>query len=196
MRIFKVFFICLLFAGFSYSQTTLAQEVLRFKARIGFEAAGERILAQKSLEGDQKVLLVRGERRFKSGTCRMPNWLEERPHKIQNTDDIGISRQLSAPTRAGQSSSILSPFGFSARRKKSRLQFMDLQTGKLITILERPTESIREAIWSAKRRKKTRHHLQRNILNRKANRALFLGRRNFGAAQRGLCSKAIWITHT
>jgi WD40 repeat protein len=147
MRILKVFFICLCYAGFSFAQTTLDEEALRFKARIGFDDASERIVAQKSLDGDQKVLLV-GKKTIQVWDVPNAKLLEERPHEIPNLDDIGASVRISPDARRAI---VVDSFTFRIFRKEKKVSasVYDLQTGKLITVLERPTESIREAIWSA-----------------------------------------------
>ena len=146
MQFLKVFFILLLLTNFSFAQADLEQNVLRFKARIGFTAPDDYIFGRKFLDDERKVLLV-GKNTIQIWDVAEGKLLEERPHEIQKLNKLDTIIKFSPDGRRGI---VLDSFSFRVFRKQKKVSagVYDLQTGKLITILERPTESIREAIWS------------------------------------------------
>jgi WD40 repeat protein len=146
MQILKVFLILLLLTSFNFAQADLEQNALRFKARIGFTAPDDHIFGQKFLEDERKVLLV-GKKTIQIWDVADGKLLEEHPHEIQKLNKLDTVIKFSPDGRRGI---VLDSFSFRVFRKQKKVSagVYDLQTGKLITILERPNESIREAMWS------------------------------------------------
>jgi len=140
MRILKVFFICLFFTLFSFAQSS--DGILRFKAKIGFDDPKERIVAQKSIDNGSKILLV-GTKNIQLWDVENGKLLESHPHQIPNLQFLKFSPDM-------RKAVVIDMFSerIFTKQKKVSASVWDLQTGKQIAVLERPTESIRDAEWS------------------------------------------------
>ncbi len=143
MRILKVFLLVLFLSILSFAQPS---EALQFKARIGFIETGERIIAQKFFADDNKLVLI-GRKSIQLWDVENAKLIAARPHDIPNLDKAGISVVISPDA---QKAIVLDSFSWRIIRKEKKVSatVWDLQTGKQIAVLERPTESIRDAEWS------------------------------------------------
>jgi WD40 repeat protein len=147
MQLLKVLFGLLLLTYLSFAQaSSLEQNALRFKARIGFIEKDDRIAARKFLDDGRKILLV-GKKTIQIWDVTTAHLLEERPHEIPGLDKIEALVLISPDARKAI---VLDAFSWRLLRKEKKVSagVYDLQTGKLITVLERPIESIRFAQWS------------------------------------------------
>lgn len=146
MQFLKVLLVGLLLAGFSFGQNSLEEKALRFRARIGFTEPDERIIAQKFLDGERTLLLV-GTKSIQVWDVASASLLETRPHEIPELGKLDASVLISPD---GRRAIAMDTFSWRLVRKEKKVTagIYDLATGKLITVLERPTESIRHAEWS------------------------------------------------
>lgn len=143
MQILKVFLLSLFFSIVSFAQSA---EILQFKTRIGFTENDERTVAQKFLDGDNRLVLV-GKKSVQFWDVPNAKLIESHPHEIPNLNKWDTSIIISPD---GQKAIVLDSFSWRLIRKEKKVSatVWDLQTGKQIAVLERPTESIREAEWS------------------------------------------------
>lgn len=121
-------------------------DIFQFRAKIGFTGPSEKIIAQKFLDEDRKLLLISKE------TIQLwdiPNFklLESRTHQIPKLENIDMYVRISPE---GTKAIVLDGFSRRIIRKEKKVfaTAWDLRTGKQIAVLERPIESIREAAWS------------------------------------------------
>ena len=147
MKFLNILFLCCVFAGFSLAQNSnQPSEPLLFKARIGFDDAKERIIGQKFFDDDKKLVLI-GIKSIQFWDVTKGKLLESHPHEIPNLSDTDSVITVSPD---GQKAIVLDSLSWRLIRKEKKVSatVWDLQTGRQITVLERPTESIRAAGWS------------------------------------------------
>lgn len=134
----------LLFAG-----TANAQEPFKFLHKIGFDDPKDRIIATH-LKGDGTLIAV--------GTTSIRHWeiatgtlILEVPHKFAGAEKWDASFSFSPDGRRAILTDSFS-FRLIRREKKVSARVVDLENGLVLKVLERPTESVREAEWSPKGR--------------------------------------------
>ena len=144
MKFLKILLSCLFFTGFSLAQS--APEVLQFKNRIIFNDAKEIVVAQRFFDNESEIVFV-GVKTIQYWDLRTGKLIKSQPHQIPNLDKFDATLIFSPD--ASQVIAIDS-FGWRLIRKEKKVSasVFDLQSGKLITTLERPNESIRDAEWS------------------------------------------------
>ncbi len=144
MKFSRTLFLLALFAGISFAQSE--SEILRFKSRIVFNDAKETLVAQKIFDDDQRVVFV-GVKTIQFWDLISGTLLASHPHEIPRLDKVDAALAFSP-----DASKVIALDSFTWRlirkEKKVMATVYDLRTGKLITKLERPDESIREAEWS------------------------------------------------
>lgn len=146
MNILKIFLVCLFLSIVAQAQT--GGDVLRFKARIGFDDKKERITAKHFSEDGTKLTLI-GLRTIQIWDVPTAKLLKSYPHEIVELDKFfGTFYQLSPD---GSKVITLDSFGRDGDKKEDRVNayVFDVRTGKRIAILERPDYSVRFAFWSA-----------------------------------------------
>lgn len=142
MRLFQI--IILLIPFYVFGQN--AADILEFKARIGFTEQEERIIGQKIFDDGRKIILI-GKKTIQIWDIKDAKLIESRPHEIPNLENIDTSVKISPDNEKIIVLDSIS-WRFIRKEKKVTASIYNLQTGKLEKILERPTESIRDAEWS------------------------------------------------
>ncbi len=146
MKILKTLTICLCFVGFAFTQTN--NDFLRFKARIGFDDAKERIAAKRFSDDGTKLTLI-GLRSIQTWDIPTAKLIESHPHEIVELDKFyGTAYEISPD---GSKVITLDSIGRDGDKKEDRVNAYayDIKTGKRIAVLERPETSVRFAFWSA-----------------------------------------------
>ena len=145
MKFLRFIFILLIFVGSLAAQN--APEILHFKSRVGFENSDEKIVAQKFFDGDEKLVLI-GKKSIQFWDVKDEKLLKTVPHEIPNLDRFDTIRSISPD---GQKLVVFDEFSLRliGKEKNVSASVWDLQNGKRIAVLERPTEPIRFADWSA-----------------------------------------------
>jgi WD40 repeat protein len=146
MKILKTLAICLCLVGFAFSQTN--GELLKFKARIGFDEEKERIAARYFSKDGTKLTLI-GLRTIQTWDLPNAKLIESHPHEIVELDKFyGMNYEFSLD---GSRVITVDIMGLGGKKKKDRVNayVYDVQTGKRIAVLERPDYSVRFVFWSA-----------------------------------------------
>lgn len=146
MNILKIFLVCLFLSIAAQAQT--GGDVLRFKARVGFDDKKERITAKHLSEDGTKLTLI-GLKTVQIWDVPTAKLLKSYPHEIVELDKFfGTFYQLSPD---GSKLITLDIFGRDGDKKTDRVSayVFDVSTGKRIHVLERPDFSVRFAFWSA-----------------------------------------------
>lgn len=144
MKVLQIFLLYLVFLCVCFAQS--APEILHFKSRIGFESADEKIIAQKFFDDDRKLVLV-GKKSIRFWETASGKLLKTVSHDIPNLDKFDTIVKISPDARLAI---VLNSFTFRIIRKEKKVSatVWDLQTGKQLGVLERPSESVRDAEWS------------------------------------------------
>lgn len=143
MKFFKiVFFILALAASFN---AQIDSEILEYKARIVFNDAKEKLVGQKFFDNDRKIVFV-GVKTVEIRNSISGETIKSYPHDVPNLEKI--DRLIFSPD--GSKVIFVDSFSWRLIRKEKRVSasVFDLQNGKMLAVLERPTESIRDAEWS------------------------------------------------
>lgn len=145
MRVFKVFLFCLLFSVVAFSQFSV--EKFDYKGKFDFDNPSEQIIAYDLFDANQKLRLI--------GTNTVQIW-DVKTNKVLESRKHGIE-DLSSGTFGGISPdrTKLIVLGF---KKKNPVKdapkivvpakVYDIESGKLITVLDKAGELIESAIWS------------------------------------------------
>lgn len=130
----------LMFAGIA-----AAQEPFQYLHKIGFDNSKDRIIANH-LKGNGTLIAV--------GTTSIRHWeiatgrlILEVPHRIAAAEKWDASFSFSPDGRRAILTDSFS-FRLIRREKKVSGRVVDLENGSVLKVLERPTESVREAEWS------------------------------------------------
>ena len=144
MQFLKVFIFILFSLILSPAQSET--EILQFKARIGFTETDSRIVAQKFFDGDRKLVLI-GKKTIQFWDVPNARLIETRLHEIPDLEKFDTIVTISPDAKKAI---VLDSFNWRLIRKEKKVSASayDLQTGKLLTVLQRPNESIRDAEWS------------------------------------------------
>lgn len=144
MKFLRMLFLFALFAGIASAQAE--SKILQFKHRIVFSDAKETLVAQKIFDDDRQVVFV-GVKTIQFWDLINGTLLASYRHEIPKLDKVDAALVFSP-----DASKVIALDSFTWRlirkEKKVTASVYDLRTGKLITNLERPNESIREAEWS------------------------------------------------
>lgn len=146
LNILKIFLVCFFLSIVAQAQT--GGDVLRFKARIGFDDKKERITAKHFSEDGTKLTLI-GLKTIQIWDVPTAKLLKSYPHEIVELDKFfGTFYQLSPD---GSKLITLDSFGRDGDKKADRVNayVFDVSTGKRVAVLERPDYSVRFAFWSA-----------------------------------------------
>ena len=145
MKILQIILFYFAFSCLYFAQS--APEILHFTSRMGFESADERIVAQKFFDEDGKLVLI-GKKSIQFWETASGKLSKTVSHDILNLDKSDTVVKISPDARMAI---VLNSFSFRIIRKERKVSatVWDLQTGKQISVLERPSESIRDAEWSA-----------------------------------------------
>ncbi len=143
------FFILVLFLLTFLRISALAQPSsvpLIFKTKVGFTDPSEKIVAQKFIDSNRKLVLV-GRKSVQLWDVERGTLVESRRHEIPNLEKTDTTVKISPD---GNTAIVLDSFSWRLiqREKKVFATVWDLNTGKQIAVLERPTESVRYAEWS------------------------------------------------
>ncbi len=142
MRFLSAFLLCLLCSPVALSQ---AKPVVQLKGELDFGDQQERIVADKFLEGENKLLLV-GRKTIRLLDVVNAKLLE--------------SRSIEIPDFTEDNQRVISPDGrrmlvfgnYDSRHKTDKVKrppsIWDLQTGKQIAVLGKTAKPIRAALWS------------------------------------------------
>lgn len=130
----------LFFAG-----AAAAQGPFQFLYKIGFDNSKDRIIANH-LKGDGTLIAV--------GTTSIRHWeiatgrlLLDVPHRFAGAEKWDAYFSFSPD---GRRAILTDSFSFRLIRKEKKVtaRVVDLENGSVLKVLERPTESVREAEWS------------------------------------------------
>lgn len=122
-----------------------AQEPFEFLHRLEFEDVKERIVATRELPGGELLAVGTSSiRRWEIGSGKLIGRVQHNFNTAKKWDGtVEISPD-------GRRAIVLDSFSFRIVRKEKKVSAaaMDLETGKLLAVLERPVESVRDAEWS------------------------------------------------
>lgn len=150
-KILQTFLFYFVFSAFVFGQEFKdlpknPQEVVSFKAKLGFENSEDKIIFFKFFDNEQKLLLL-GIKHIQVWDVLENKSLYSIRHEIPKIEKFDIAVELSPDSRKAI---VFDTFSFRIIRKEKRVfaSVLDLRTGKKINELDGIEKGIRFARWS------------------------------------------------